>query len=201
MRTSFSGLHTRQKRRCGGSRDRGCKGHRILRRVLVGGRFLGSSRAILFHERVVTAVSAAPSRGESRNEPHGARREWTREGGPIPTEEGEATEESEARSNRAPWEDNAHARRTSSVVRSPPCGAQASACSQAIRRSGLGCRETPGPPVMSNGAQTPQDVHAVKAAAVSRERARYGYTQIVQVAEVGRTHRASCPLGGRKASW
>jgi hypothetical protein len=36
---------------------------------------------------------------------------------------------------------------------------------------------------------------------VSRERARYGYTQIVQVAEVGRTHRASCPPGGRKASW
>jgi hypothetical protein len=35
----------------------------------------------------------------------------------------------------------------------------------------------------------------------SRERARYGYTQIVQVAEVGRTHRASCPPGGRKASW
>jgi len=35
----------------------------------------------------------------------------------------------------------------------------------------------------------------------SRERARYGYTQIVQVAEVGWTHRASCPPGGRKASW
>jgi hypothetical protein len=35
----------------------------------------------------------------------------------------------------------------------------------------------------------------------SRERARYGYTQIVQVAEVGWTHRASCPPGGRKAFW
>jgi hypothetical protein len=36
---------------------------------------------------------------------------------------------------------------------------------------------------------------------VSRERARYGCTQIVRVAEVGRMHRASCPLGGCKASW
>jgi len=36
---------------------------------------------------------------------------------------------------------------------------------------------------------------------VSRERTRYGYTEIVQVAEVGRTHRASCPPGGRKACW
>jgi len=46
------------------SRDRGCKGHRILRRVLVGGRHLGSSRAISFHERVVTATLAASSRGK-----------------------------------------------------------------------------------------------------------------------------------------
>jgi hypothetical protein len=36
---------------------------------------------------------------------------------------------------------------------------------------------------------------------VGRERTRYGYTQIVQVAEVGRTHRASCPPEGRKALW
>jgi hypothetical protein len=35
----------------------------------------------------------------------------------------------------------------------------------------------------------------------SWERTRYGCTQIVQVAEVGRTHRASCPPGGRKTGW
>jgi len=48
------------------SRDRGCKGHRILRRVLVGGRHLRTSRAIGFHEQVVTATLAASSRGQRR---------------------------------------------------------------------------------------------------------------------------------------
>lgn len=45
-----------------GSRDRGCKGHRILRMVLVDGRHLGTSRAIGFHESMVKAALAAPSR-------------------------------------------------------------------------------------------------------------------------------------------
>jgi hypothetical protein len=45
--------------------DRGHKGHRILRRVLVGGRHLGTSRALGFHESVVTAALAASSRGKS----------------------------------------------------------------------------------------------------------------------------------------
>jgi len=36
---------------------------------------------------------------------------------------------------------------------------------------------------------------------VIRERTRYGCTFIVQVAEVGRTHRAQCSPGGRKACW
>jgi len=44
--------------------DRGCKGHRILRRVLVGGRHLRTSRAIGFHESVVKATLAASSRGK-----------------------------------------------------------------------------------------------------------------------------------------
>jgi hypothetical protein len=34
-----------------------------------------------------------------------------------------------------------------------------------------------------------------------RECTRYGYTQIVQVAEVGQSHRACFPPWGRKASW
>jgi hypothetical protein len=41
----------------------------------------------------------------------------------------------------------------------------------------------------------------MKVATAIRERTRYGCTQIVQVAEVGRTHRASCPPEGRKALW
>jgi hypothetical protein len=35
----------------GGSRDRGCKGHRILRRVPIDGRHPGSSRSVGFHEK------------------------------------------------------------------------------------------------------------------------------------------------------
>jgi len=69
VRTSFSGRPSSQiaERRRGGSRrsrDRGRKGHRILRRVLVGGRHFGLSRAIVFHEKVVKAASAAPSHTE-----------------------------------------------------------------------------------------------------------------------------------------
>jgi hypothetical protein len=84
-------------------------------------------------------------------------------------------------------------------------------CLVAIRRSGRECRETLGPPESPHGAQDsasrasgsferrrrPRD----ESRARSRERTRYGYTQIVQVAEVGRTHRASCPPGGRKTTW
>lgn len=41
-----------------GSRDRGCKGHRILRRAPTDGRHPGSSRGVGFHERASTVVSA-----------------------------------------------------------------------------------------------------------------------------------------------
>lgn len=69
VRTSFSGLRgwvfleswisVFKMRR---SRNRARKGHRILRRVLVGGRHLGLSRIIVFHEKVITATLAASSR-------------------------------------------------------------------------------------------------------------------------------------------
>jgi hypothetical protein len=48
----------------------GLKGHRILRRVLGGGRHLGTSRAIGFHESVVTATLAASSRGRRSRTAH-----------------------------------------------------------------------------------------------------------------------------------
>jgi hypothetical protein len=49
--------------------------------------------------------------------------------------------------------------------------------------------------------KTPRDVRAAKVARVSRERARCGCTQFVWVADIGWTHRASSPPGGRKACW
>jgi hypothetical protein len=64
------------------------------------------------------------------------------------------------------------------------------------------CRETPGPPVMSRGAL----VSAGRPRGESRE-SEPGthevrvHVIIRQVAEVGWTHRASCPPGGRKTCW
>ena len=81
----------------GRSRDRDRKGHRILRRVLVGGRPLGSSRAIPFHEAMATVTLAASSLGMAATLVR-AEAERSREGAPHPGPEGEATEESEVRS-------------------------------------------------------------------------------------------------------
>ena len=76
VRASFSGCLARRKA-VRWSRDWGCKGHRILRRVLVGGRHLGLSRAISFHEGVVTATLAASSRRSvrARESTHGSEHE------------------------------------------------------------------------------------------------------------------------------
>jgi hypothetical protein len=49
--------------------------------------------------------------------------------------------------------------------------------------------------------KTPWDVPAAKVARANQEHARCGCTQFVWVAEIGWTHRASSPPGGRKACW
>lgn len=72
------------------SRDRGCNGHRILRRVPAGGRHPGSSRSDVFHEAAWTMISAirrtlrpvrAPSRKERTARLQLSRRRERREGG------------------------------------------------------------------------------------------------------------------------
>jgi hypothetical protein len=70
-----------------------------------------------------------------------------------------------------------------------------------IRRSDHERRETLGSPVNSRRPQNLRDLRAAKVAIASREHQRCGYTQIVWVAEVDRTHRASSLPGGCKASW
>jgi len=72
---------------------------------------------------------------------------------------------------------------------------QGKACSAAIRRSVLGCRETPGPPVSRTEPKTPWDKHAVKAAESAGNERGTGTRKFVQVAEVGRTHRRALPAG------
>jgi len=78
---------------------------------------------------------------------------------------------------KEPWEDNAHARVGTSGKLPPLRGADSRLDSLTVRQSGLGRRETPGPPVKPRRAQTLRGAHAVKAAEASRERARCGCTQ------------------------
>jgi hypothetical protein len=68
-------------------------------------------------------------------------------------------------------------------------------------RSGLGCRETSGPPENRTEPYSPWDLPAAKVARVIREHTRCGCTQFDWVAEVGQTHRASSSPGGRKTCW
>jgi len=65
----------------------------------------------------------------------------------------------------------------------------------------FGRRETSDPPVMPCGALDSVGRPRGENRGASRKRARCGYTQIVRVADVGWTHRASSAPGGRKASW
>jgi hypothetical protein len=48
------------------SRDRGCNGHRILRRVPIDGRHPGSSRSVGFHETASTVISAVSTPSDPR---------------------------------------------------------------------------------------------------------------------------------------
>jgi len=64
-----------------------------------------------------------------------------------------------------------------------------------------GCRETSGPPINRAEPKTLRGVPAAKVARASRERTRCGYTQFDWVADIGWTHCASSPPGGRKACW
>ena len=146
-------------------RDRGCNGHRILRRVLVDGRHLRLSRAISFHEEVVTATLAASSRGKAITLAR-AKAEGDAKALRHSAEEGEATEVSEARS--VSWRRGkktptlgAHVRGRK-TVREP--GAIGSACPAAVRRSVRECRETLGPPVNRTEPKTPWGFHAAKVA-------------------------------------
>jgi hypothetical protein len=64
-----------------------------------------------------------------------------------------------------------------------------------------GVVKTPGPPVSRAELKNSVGCSCGESRIVSRERARYGCRSIVQVAEVGRTHRASCPPDVRKGMW
>jgi hypothetical protein len=147
------------------SRNRGCKGHRILRRVLVGGRHLRLSRAIFLHGRVVTAALAASSRGKAIRL---ARAKATKETRRRSGSRGER--ELRQRCQRLDWSAGTVGRQRPrsepTPRRHPERRFEARQCvSAAIRRSVLECRETLGTPVNNRTEpKTPWGVHAMKVA-------------------------------------
>jgi hypothetical protein len=139
--------------------DRGCKGHRILRRVLVGGRHLRTSRALGFHESVVTATLAASSRGQ-RRERDSSEKSWRR----APEGRAKALPVSRKRERRQGCQRLGRSRRrgkkTPTLSSSHPGhgevrarGKTGSVCLAPIRRSVLERREALGPSIKSHEAQ------------------------------------------------
>jgi len=109
--------------------------------------------------------------------------------------------------SRAPWDENAHARRRS---RPTTCEARGQGHTTAMqrmlcpRRSAEAIRTPWKRSVPRSSRSEPKLREAPtrrKPRQCSRERTRCECTQFVRVAEVDRTHRASCPPGGRKSSW
>lgn len=148
-----------------GSRDRGCNGHRILRRVPVDGRHLGSPRNAVFHETARTAVSAVSRilrpvlpQGRTVIVQHPRRRVRRR-----------VNEASRQRCQRldlpsAPWEQYAHARLPTARKE------HEARVEGSVRRSGRGRRETSSPPEASRGARdSTRPSPAAKVARASRE--------------------------------
>jgi len=171
----------------------GTKVHRILRRVLIDGRHPGSSRAVGFHEQAVTVVSAASSHSKKRRRRSGSKeRKRERRQGCQRLDR-----------TRAPWEQHAHARsrnrqhlpgtrqrhtHSKCVLDDPP--------KRFERRESA---RSPGQAVRSpNSGRHPRGESRGSVAGNVRGA---GARSFVRVAEVDRTHRASCPSGGRKSSW
>jgi len=95
------------------SRDRGCNGHRILRRAPTDRRHSGSSRGVPFHEGALTVVSAVSASSDPCEtfQKKDARRDCS-----VP-ERGRGVRVNGARDRgvrgsvaSTPWEENAHAR-------------------------------------------------------------------------------------------
>jgi len=131
-----------------------------------------------------------------------------REGTPMSTaQEEDATEVSEARSVR--WRRGIKTPTLGELTHQKRCGRRANRGNMAARvqwRSAEAFASVVkhSVPQSSHGAQDSGRHPRGESRGVSWEHTRYGYTQIVQVADVGRTHRASCSPptnAGRKACW
>jgi len=108
---------------------------------------------------------------------------------------------------RAPWAEHAHA---PAITQAKPKPGRREALEAALQRATgpvdppkrFGRRENAR--ASGQAASSPDSVGRPRGETRGSERRKHtrcGYTQFVRVAEVNRTHRASCPPGGRKSSW
>jgi hypothetical protein len=181
------------------SRNRGCNGHRILRRVLTDGRHPGPFEASLFTRRRGRGLGGfltTPIRPRDREETRAERpRRWATARGKRERRQGcQRLGRIERRGKKTPTHVPLQA--LGGNLRNG-----GNARSDTIRRSGRGRRENvPSPGHAMRSRRLRGASHAAKAARANRECARCGCTHVVRVAEVGRTHRASSAPGGRKTS-
>jgi hypothetical protein len=160
------------------SRDQGCNGHWILRRVPIDGRHPGSSRGAFFHETASTVISAVSASSDPYKPPQRRlyghvqllRRWERREGEPKEI----ATGVSEARSHQRRGKKTPTLVHLLNSVARPKSTSLSVACRSA--EAVFGRRETSGPPVSRTEPKTPWDVRAAKVARVNREHTRCGCT-------------------------
>ena len=132
-----------------GSWDRDCNGHRILRRVPADRRHLGSSRSVGFHETTTTVILAVFASSDLF---HPTKR---RTNGEVLQLRGNSER---GRMNETPRQRCQRLDRFVTVGRKRPRScferrkARGTNPTMSIRRSGLGCRETSGPPILPYGA-------------------------------------------------
>jgi len=148
--------------------------HWILRRVPVGGRYLGPSRAISFHEAVVTAALAASSHGKAIPLAR-AKAGRRREGAPTFRGRGRGDRgvrgsiDSGHRGKKTPTLDSKGSKRARGKEARQSVSAK-------VRRSVRECRETLGPPIVSSGALVSGGRPRWATSGASWERTRCGCT-------------------------
>jgi len=161
-----------------GSRDRGCNGHRILRRVPNDRRHPSPKRGVGFHEKA-QSVGLAISASSDPLQPVKTRASGEeKETGNV----GEARRSAEDVTERL-RQGCQRLGRMRAVGRkrprsfSSPRGIRArSQHAVTVRRSGLGCRETLGPPIVSSGALVSGGRPRWVTSGASWERTRCGCT-------------------------
>lgn len=188
MRASSSGRRVRQKRR-GGRGTGAVKATGSHEESPTDRRHPGSSRALARHGAEVTVVSAAPSRSSPLAKAigkTGGRRRGDRDA------RGSITKGAVGRQRP----------RSARLASLPDDRSHEWLASFWIRRSGLGRRETLGPPVKSRRAQTLRGAHAVKAAEANAGNARgAGARSFVSGGRSRSDASRVLPAGRSKASW